>query len=32
MTWRDLRDCIVIAIAVPAVFFLMHFAASGIAR
>lgn len=32
MTWRDLRDFIVIALAVPAIFFLMDFAASGIAK
>jgi hypothetical protein len=32
VTWRDVRDVILIALAVPAVFFLMHFAASGIAR
>lgn len=32
VTWRDLRDVIVIALSVPALFFLWDFVASGIAR
>jgi hypothetical protein len=32
VTWRGFRDFILIAIAVPALFFLWDFIASGIAR
>lgn len=32
MTWRDIRDVVVIALAVPAIFLIWDFIASGIAR